>query len=264
MLGHDEPSPDAAHLFRRCGPIWLTFAAAHAMAARARRAARLVGAGLAARHRDRHRRALGGVAGGQPPRRQARPAPRRRREPGDGRRLRLAVSEVARWRTSPGCPDKRWSLRGTDGRGRRGLADPRHLAQALPLPGLPRRDRDRQPSTPIVQYVLRLGGTEHHHWHRRCAEEMLIPELREAEAGAGRRVLAVEARGAGPPAVGPARAADVNRRAELASIYARIGRTYLSWARSLLPLARDRLRAARAGPRDPGPGRDRLASTSTA
>jgi hypothetical protein len=34
MLGHDEPSPDAAHLFRRCGPIWLTFAAAHAVAER--------------------------------------------------------------------------------------------------------------------------------------------------------------------------------------------------------------------------------------
>lgn len=33
-IGHEEPSPDAAHLFRRCGPIWLTFAAAHAVAAR--------------------------------------------------------------------------------------------------------------------------------------------------------------------------------------------------------------------------------------
>src|SRR5690242_19025636 len=33
VLGHDEPSPDAEHLFRRCGPIWLTFAAAHAVAA---------------------------------------------------------------------------------------------------------------------------------------------------------------------------------------------------------------------------------------
>ena len=31
-LGHDRPSADAAHLFRRCGPIWLTFAAAHAVA----------------------------------------------------------------------------------------------------------------------------------------------------------------------------------------------------------------------------------------
>jgi hypothetical protein len=33
LLGHSEPSEDALHLFRRCGPIWLTFAAAHAVAA---------------------------------------------------------------------------------------------------------------------------------------------------------------------------------------------------------------------------------------
>jgi hypothetical protein len=32
LLGHDTPSDDARHLFRRCGPIWLTFAAAHAIA----------------------------------------------------------------------------------------------------------------------------------------------------------------------------------------------------------------------------------------
>jgi hypothetical protein len=32
LLGHDTPSDDARHLFRRCGPIWLTFAAAHAVA----------------------------------------------------------------------------------------------------------------------------------------------------------------------------------------------------------------------------------------
>jgi hypothetical protein len=32
LLGHDEPSPDARELFRRCGPIWLTFAAGHAAA----------------------------------------------------------------------------------------------------------------------------------------------------------------------------------------------------------------------------------------
>jgi hypothetical protein len=30
----------------------------------------------------------------------------------------------------------------------------------------------------IVQYVRRIGGTDHHHWHRRCAEELLVPELR--------------------------------------------------------------------------------------
>jgi hypothetical protein len=34
LIGHDEPSEDATHLFRRCGPIWLTFAAAHAVADR--------------------------------------------------------------------------------------------------------------------------------------------------------------------------------------------------------------------------------------
>jgi len=34
LLGHDHPSPDAEHLFRRCGPIWLTFAAAHLVADR--------------------------------------------------------------------------------------------------------------------------------------------------------------------------------------------------------------------------------------
>jgi hypothetical protein len=32
-LGHDAPSDDARELFRRCAPIWLTFAAAHAVAA---------------------------------------------------------------------------------------------------------------------------------------------------------------------------------------------------------------------------------------
>jgi hypothetical protein len=33
-LGHDRPSDDARELFRRCGPIWLTFAAAHLVADR--------------------------------------------------------------------------------------------------------------------------------------------------------------------------------------------------------------------------------------
>ena len=32
-LAHNPPSADARHLFRRCGPIWLTYAAAHAVAA---------------------------------------------------------------------------------------------------------------------------------------------------------------------------------------------------------------------------------------
>jgi hypothetical protein len=34
VLGHAAPSHDARELFRRCGPIWLTFAAAHTLADR--------------------------------------------------------------------------------------------------------------------------------------------------------------------------------------------------------------------------------------
>jgi hypothetical protein len=34
LLGHAQPSDDARELFRRLGPIWLTFSAAHAVAAR--------------------------------------------------------------------------------------------------------------------------------------------------------------------------------------------------------------------------------------
>ena len=33
VLGHDPPSPETEELFRRLGPVWLTFAAAHAVAA---------------------------------------------------------------------------------------------------------------------------------------------------------------------------------------------------------------------------------------
>jgi hypothetical protein len=33
VLGHRAPSPDARELFRKNGPVWLTFAAAHAVAA---------------------------------------------------------------------------------------------------------------------------------------------------------------------------------------------------------------------------------------
>jgi hypothetical protein len=30
----------------------------------------------------------------------------------------------------------------------------------------------------VVQYVRRLGGTEHQHWHRRCSSEILAGQLR--------------------------------------------------------------------------------------
>jgi hypothetical protein len=38
LLGHYQPSDDARELFRRCGPVWLTFAAAHLVAYRRNRA----------------------------------------------------------------------------------------------------------------------------------------------------------------------------------------------------------------------------------
>jgi hypothetical protein len=31
LMGQADPSDDAVSLFRRCGPVWLTFAAAHAL-----------------------------------------------------------------------------------------------------------------------------------------------------------------------------------------------------------------------------------------
>jgi len=34
VLGHEHPSADARQLFRRSGPVWLTFAGAHAVALR--------------------------------------------------------------------------------------------------------------------------------------------------------------------------------------------------------------------------------------
>lgn len=34
VLGHEHPSPEAEHLFRRSAPVWLTFAAAHLIAER--------------------------------------------------------------------------------------------------------------------------------------------------------------------------------------------------------------------------------------
>ena len=75
-----------------------------------------------------------------------------------------------------GQPSIRWSLRGLTEEGDeawliRGIA--RKLYRCPGCHG----DVEVGTEHTIVQYVRRLGGTDHHHWHRSCAEELLIPEL---------------------------------------------------------------------------------------
>ena len=77
-----------------------------------------------------------------------------------------------------GLPSIRWSLRGLTEEGDeawliRGIA--RKLYRCPGCHG----EIDVGAEHTIVQYVMRLGGTEHHHWHRRCAEELLTPALRQ-------------------------------------------------------------------------------------
>ncbi len=77
-----------------------------------------------------------------------------------------------------GLPSIRWSLRGFDDEGNEAWLI-RNISQKLyRCPGC-HGEIEIGSEHVVVQYVLRLGGTEHHHWHRRCAEELLVPELRQ-------------------------------------------------------------------------------------
>jgi len=75
-----------------------------------------------------------------------------------------------------GLPDKRWSLRGITEEGDeawliRGIS--RKLYRCPACHG----EIEIGSEHVVVQYVFRLGGTEHHHYHRRCTEELLVGEL---------------------------------------------------------------------------------------
>lgn len=79
-----------------------------------------------------------------------------------------------------GLPSKRWSLRGVTDEGDeawliRGIS--RKLYRCPACHG----EIEIGSEHVVVQYVFRLGGTEHHHWHRQCAEELLVPDLRSVK-----------------------------------------------------------------------------------
>lgn len=105
----------------------------------------------------------------------------------------VAMSETA------GQPSKRWSLRGVDEEGNEVWLIRSFGQKLYRCPGC-HGDIPIGSEHTVVQYVLRLGGTEHHHWHRRCAEELLYGELgdlRRVPAGQSARSK-LEARGKRP------------------------------------------------------------------
>jgi hypothetical protein len=86
-------------------------------------------------------------------------------------------------------PDARTSLRGLTGEG-----DEAWLARAISqklyrCPGC-HREVPIGADHVVVHFVRRAGGSDHHHWHRDCVAELLVPTLRSL-----RRVTAAEATG---------------------------------------------------------------------
>jgi hypothetical protein len=75
-----------------------------------------------------------------------------------------------------GLPDKRFSLRGYTEDGDEAWLIRSISRKLYRCPGC-HGEIEIGADHVVVQYVLRLGGTEHHHWHRRCAEEILVGEL---------------------------------------------------------------------------------------
>lgn len=75
-----------------------------------------------------------------------------------------------------GLPNRRWSLQGFTLEGDEAWLI-RSIAQKLyHCPGC-HYAIEIGTEHVVLQYVKRIGGTEHHHWHRRCAEELLFGEL---------------------------------------------------------------------------------------
>lgn len=79
-----------------------------------------------------------------------------------------------------GLPSIRWSLRGNTDEGDEAWLIRSIAGKLYRCPGCHGEIEIGTEHT-VVQYVLRLGGTEHHHWHRQCAEELLLPDLRDVK-----------------------------------------------------------------------------------
>jgi hypothetical protein len=79
-----------------------------------------------------------------------------------------------------GLPSVRWSLRGLNEEGDEAWLIRGVSRKLYRCPGC-HGDIEIGAEHTIVQYVMRLGGTEHHHWHRRCAEELLVSALRQVK-----------------------------------------------------------------------------------
>ncbi len=76
-----------------------------------------------------------------------------------------------------GLPDKRTSLVGTTGEGAEAWLI-RSISQKLYRCPACHGEIEIGAEHGVVQFVHRIGGTEHHHWHHRCVEDDLFAELR--------------------------------------------------------------------------------------
>jgi hypothetical protein len=79
-----------------------------------------------------------------------------------------------------GLPDSRTSLRGYTDEGDEAWLIRGISAKLYRCPGC-HGEIEIGSDHVIVHYVRRLGGSDHYHWHRRCAEELLVPELRRVQ-----------------------------------------------------------------------------------
>jgi hypothetical protein len=85
-----------------------------------------------------------------------------------------------------GLPDSRTSLRALTVEGDEAWLIRSIAAKLYRCPGC-HGDIEIGSDHVVVHFVRRVGGSDHHHWHRRCAEEILLPELRSV-----RRVSAAD------------------------------------------------------------------------